>query len=131
VLEAGSAEEALQVSAAHAGPIQLLVSDVVMPQMSGRQLAESLGPLRPEMRVLYLSGYTDDAVLRHGLLKAESAFLQKPFTINSLLRKVREVLDQGPAAAEAPPSGISSSYLDVPGQREEAETSPGCPVSSR
>jgi nitrogen-specific signal transduction histidine kinase/ActR/RegA family two-component response regulator len=95
VLAAGSAQEALRLSEGHAGPIHLLLTDVVMPQMSGRVLAEKLGPLRPEMRVLYMSGYTDDAVVRHGILHSEVAFLQKPISSAALLRKVRDTLDAG------------------------------------
>jgi PAS domain S-box-containing protein len=93
VLEAEEAEDALQLSARHQGPIHLLLSDVVMPRMSGRELADRLGPLRSEMKVLYLSGYTNDAVVRHGLSEGEIEFLQKPFTPDVLARKVREVLD--------------------------------------
>jgi two-component system cell cycle sensor histidine kinase/response regulator CckA len=95
VLEAGHSDEAIRICKHHEGVIHLLVSDVVMPQMGGRQLAERLLAMRPKMRVLYLSGYTDDAVVRHGILQAEVAFLQKPFTINALANKVREVLDTG------------------------------------
>jgi DNA-binding response OmpR family regulator len=98
VLEAGDGAEAEQVAAAHAGPIDLLVTDVVMPGLGGREVAERLAAARPGLRVLYLSGYTDDAVVRHGVLAAEAAFLQKPFTPAALARKVREVLDRdGPA----------------------------------
>ncbi|MDQ2948682.1 MAG: response regulator, partial [Acidobacteriota bacterium] len=93
LLEAASGEEAISLCEEHLGPIHLLVSDVVMPDMGGRQLAERLTVLRPEMRVLFVSGYTDDAVVRHGVLQAEVAFLQKPFTMDALHRKVRAVLD--------------------------------------
>jgi PAS domain S-box-containing protein len=96
VLEAADGEEALRVAAAHEGPIHILVSDVVMPRLGGRALAESLVALRPACRVLFLSGYTDDAVLRHGVREAEYAFLQKPFRPLELAEKVRAVL--GPAA---------------------------------
>jgi len=95
VLEARHGGEALRLCGRHREPIHLLLTDVVMPEMGGRELADCLISLRPEMKVLYLSGYTDDAVVRHGILTAESAFLQKPFSVETLTRKVREVLDQG------------------------------------
>jgi len=85
--------EALRVAAQHAGPIQLLVTDVVMPGMSGREVGLLLAPARPEMRVLYLSGYADESIVHHGVLEPGLAFLQKPFTPEALARKVREVLD--------------------------------------
>lgn len=92
VLEASHGEEAIRVAANHREKIQLLITDVVMPCMGGRVLAERLLSLHPEMKVLYLSGYTDDAVIRHGILHEEVNFLQKPFTPNALAHQVRKVL---------------------------------------
>src|SRR5262249_14352970 len=105
VLEARHGAEAIEISERHRGPIHLMVTDVVMPQMSGRELAQRLLPVRPDMRVLYMSGYTDDAIVRHGVLGAGMAFLSKPFTPEALAVKVREVLDAPPAdhaGAETP-----------------------------
>ena len=93
VLEALSANHALELAEQHDGVIDLLLTDVVMPQLSGRELADLLAPERPEMRILYASGYTADAITRHGVLEQGIAFLPKPLTPTSLLRKVREVLD--------------------------------------
>jgi two-component system cell cycle sensor histidine kinase/response regulator CckA len=93
VVEAAGPEAALERGRAHPGVIHLLVTDVVMPQMNGRQLAAILREERPDMRVLYTSGYTDDAIVRHGVLDARASFLAKPFTPEGLGRKVREVLD--------------------------------------
>src|SRR5213080_2756206 len=93
VLEAADGPSALQLSARHLEGIDILVTDVVMPGMSGRELAERLAPERPSMKVLYTSGYTDDAMVRQGVLSAGVAFLQKPFVPDTLARKVREVLD--------------------------------------
>ena len=95
VLDAASGAEAVEVSKRHPGPIQLLMTDAVMPGMPGRELAQKLLQVRPETKVLYVSGYTDDSVLRNGLLEAGTAFLQKPFTRDALARKVREVLEGG------------------------------------
>jgi two-component system cell cycle sensor histidine kinase/response regulator CckA len=94
VIETRHGQEALDECERHGGPIPLLLTDVVLPQMSGRELAERPKALHPDMKVLYMSGYTDDAILRHGVIGQETAFLQKPFTTSVLTRKVREVLDQ-------------------------------------
>jgi PAS domain S-box-containing protein len=95
ILEARSGEEGLRVAARHQGPIQLLISDVVMPELGGPEMAGRLVVLRPEMKVLFLSGYTDDAIVRHGILQEKVNFLQKPFSTTALAQKVREVLDAG------------------------------------
>jgi PAS domain S-box-containing protein len=93
VLAARDGAQATQVAEEHPGRIDLLISDVVMPRLSGREVAERLAALHPGIKVLFLSGYTDDAVVRHGILEAQVAFLQKPFTLVALAAKVREVLD--------------------------------------
>jgi two-component system cell cycle sensor histidine kinase/response regulator CckA len=94
VLEAEDARKALMVSGQHEGLIDLMVTDVVMPEMSGKELAECLQVLRPEMKVLYMSGYADNAVVRRGVVSPGVAFLEKPFTPDVLAGKVREVLDK-------------------------------------
>jgi CheY-like chemotaxis protein len=93
VLTAANGEEALKIAEDARTDVQLLLTDVVMPQMSGPALAEQLSVLRPQLKVLYISGYTDDAIVRHGLLDEKLHFLQKPFDAASLARKVREVFD--------------------------------------
>ncbi|MEO6119772.1 MAG: ATP-binding protein [Terriglobales bacterium] len=93
VLEARHGGEALLHCERHVGPIQLLLTDVVLEQMGGPELARRLSGIRPDMRVLYISGYTDDAIIHHGVLTEGTAFLQKPFTTEALARKIRQVLD--------------------------------------
>ncbi len=94
VLEASQGEEALLICEQHKEPIRLILVDVVMPGMSGHALAERLAPLRPEMKLLYMSGYTDNAIVHHGVLKKGTDYIQKPFTVDGLVRKAREVLDK-------------------------------------
>lgn len=99
VLEAADGQAALRIGRQHPGPIHLLLTDVVMPGgMSGRALAERLAETRPEMKVLYMSGYTDNAIVHHGALNPETHFIQKPFSPDGLLRQIRAVLRA--AAAE-------------------------------
>jgi signal transduction histidine kinase/CheY-like chemotaxis protein len=95
VLSCGDALGALQLAGAHDGPIHMLVTDVVMPGMSGPELANRLKPLRPSCKVLYMSGYSGDAIARRGVLEARIAYLAKPFSAAELSSKVREVLDAG------------------------------------
>ncbi len=95
VLESTSPEHALRIGEQQEEPIDLLLTDVVMPGISGRKIAEHLGFLRPGLKVLYMSGYTADAVFRSGVLETGTALLQKPFSTHALARKVREVLDAG------------------------------------
>jgi CheY-like chemotaxis protein len=94
VLTAGNAREAIEVSASHSERIAMLLTDVVMPQMSGHQLAEELERSRPDMKVLYLSGYTENTVVHHGVLDAGVEFLAKPFSQETLAQKIREILDR-------------------------------------
>jgi two-component system, cell cycle sensor histidine kinase and response regulator CckA len=93
VLEGSTCDEALAAAQQHTGPIHLLIADVILPGPSGRELARRLGVARPDSKVLYVSGYTDDAIVHHGMLEPGLHFLQKPFTPATLARKVREVLD--------------------------------------
>ena len=92
-MDAGSGDEALEQARHHSGPIDLLLTDVVMPRMSGRELAERITGTRPGVKLLYMSGYTDDAVVHHSVLEPGTAFIQKPFSPDSLARRVRDVLE--------------------------------------
>jgi CheY-like chemotaxis protein len=92
VLDARDGDEAISICEQHPGAIHLLITDIVMPQMSGRELAERLMSMRPGLRVLYVSGHTDDAIVRYGVERSELSFLQKPFTLHSLSQKVHQVL---------------------------------------
>ncbi len=107
VLEAPDGAKALEIAAAHEGAIDLLVTDVVMPRLSGREVATRLSAERPDLKVLYISGYTDDSIFRHGVLEGGVAFLQKPFNLKALAQKIREVFDSRPAA---PVAGGSSEH---------------------
>ena len=109
VLDARGGEEAIRLCRERRGPIDLLLTDVVMPETSGKEVAERLTRLRPMTRVLYMSGYTDDAIVHHGVLDSDVEFIQKPFTPVALARKVREVLD------------VSGSNLTTQMRREGAE----------
>src|SRR5256712_70650 len=105
VVAASDGLEAIEICKRHEAPIHLMLSDVVMPQMGGRELAQRLATVRPDMKVLYMSGYTSNAIVHHGILDPGTLFIQKPFTPDSLARKVREVLDaDGQAPVEAGPT---------------------------
>jgi CheY-like chemotaxis protein len=95
VLSAANGPEGLRLCRDFSGRIDLLITDVVMPRMSGRELAEQLAIIRPETRVLYMSGFTDDAIVRHGVLDDDVFFIQKPFSPDALAFKTRSVLDRG------------------------------------
>ena len=99
VLEAATPDAALAICAQHKGPIDLLLTDVVMPVMSGRKLAERVRPLRPDAKIMYMSGYPGEIIGQHGVL-ASGAFVQKPFTTSGLVEKVREVIGTGSRAGE-------------------------------
>jgi len=102
VLTAANGREGLQMCHDFAERIDLIITDVVMPQMSGRELAEKAREFRPDARVLFMSGFTDDAVVRHGIVADDVCFIQKPFSPETLARKAREVLD-GPNGQSIPP----------------------------
>ena len=105
VLEANDGADALRASRQHCGPIHLMITDVVMPRMAGPKLAELLADERPDMKVLFVSGYAENTVLQHGKVDLTTGFLQKPFSLKMLARKVREVLE----ASESPALAASRS----------------------
>jgi hypothetical protein len=95
VLEASRGEEAINLCRENHSQIDLLLTDVVMPELSGAELAKQIKALRPTIRVLFMSGYTDEAIVHHGIVDSDVQFIQKPFSPPSLARKIREVLDAG------------------------------------
>ncbi len=109
VLLASAGDQALEIAARHRGRIHLLLTDVVMPGLSGRILSERLTAARPDTRVLYMSGYSDDAILRHGVRKAAAHFIQKPFSIDALTHKIRETLS-APSNIPAEPAATDSAH---------------------
>jgi len=102
VLTAENGEQALTVAAQYENEIQLMITDVVMPQMGGPELVRRMAALRPDMGVLYMSGYTDDAIVRHGLMDERLEFLQKPFSADALARKVRKAIEACSGIVEEP-----------------------------
>ena len=98
VLEALGGDEAIEICQEHKGHIHLLLTDVVMPNINGCELAKVVAPIRPKMNVLYMSGYTEHAIYKNDLLDPENNFIQKPFNISSLVGKVRGILDKKEAA---------------------------------
>ncbi|OPY71500.1 MAG: Transcriptional regulatory protein QseF [Syntrophorhabdus sp. PtaU1.Bin050] len=93
VLEASGGDEALRIASRPETPIHMVLSDVVMPEMSGRQVVDRLSLVRPGIKALFMSGYTNDAIVHYGVLDEGVAYIQKPWTPDELWRKVREVLD--------------------------------------
>ena len=100
MLQAADGPSALELARRHSGRIDLLVTDVIMPGMSGPEVAQSVTAMRPGTRVLYMSGYTDSAIGHHGVLEPGIAFLQKPFSTDDLTRKVRALLDETAALVD-------------------------------
>jgi CheY-like chemotaxis protein/two-component sensor histidine kinase len=93
ILETSGAQEAIALCRGHEGPIDLLLTDVVMPGMNGKALLQALLPMRPSLKVLFMSGYTENVIAHHGVLDAGTNFIQKPFSVDALSRKIRDLLD--------------------------------------
>jgi CheY-like chemotaxis protein len=108
VLAAGSGEEAIALAERHDGPIHLLLTDVVMPGLTGRETAERVVARRPEVRVLFVSGYSDDAILAQGLRQARFELLEKPFTPSALVARLGDLLARGARAGERPISAAAA-----------------------
>jgi two-component system cell cycle sensor histidine kinase/response regulator CckA len=111
VLEADSGESALELTKQYQGRLDLLLTDVIMPGISGRQLADQLVPSRPEMKILFMSGYTQELVGHHGVLTPETVLLEKPFGVESLLTKIREVLDAQPMNSDSAQALLTTSPI--------------------
>lgn len=94
VLASQSAADALQLAARHSGPVHLLITDVIMPDMNGRKLSDALAAIRPTVRTLFVSGYTANVIAHHGVLEEHVEFLEKPYSRRQLLQRVRDVLDR-------------------------------------
>jgi two-component system, cell cycle sensor histidine kinase and response regulator CckA len=101
VLDAHSGSSAFHLAKRYKRQIHLLLTDIVMPGMNGRELADLLNTKRPDLKVLYMSGYTSDAIIHHGVLQPGTFFIEKPFAADVLLRKVRQVLDTSPTERKA------------------------------
>ncbi len=117
MLEAEEGEGALEIARKHSGPIHLLLTEVVMPRISGRELAERLALERPDCRALFMSGYSNGAISDRGILLEGTALLEKPFTSERLGSSVREALDTPPSPPEAPLSDEGAPSGSRPGRR--------------
>jgi len=124
VLSAADGEQALITCERHAGKIDLLLTDVVMPRMSGRLLANRLAKTRPALKILYMSGYTDDAIVHHGVLDAGTHFIAKPFSEADLTRKIRTVLDGGVTTSGADWPAVVDEVKEEPLDRNALRTLP-------
>jgi CheY-like chemotaxis protein len=120
VLAAADADEAIRISREHAGSVDVLLTDVVIPGLSGRVLAQRLLKSRPGLRVVYMSGYTDDAIVRHGTLEAGIPLLAKPFTKAELLQKMQEVLASGRSGDAGPDQDTASGEPESGAQFDQA-----------